>query len=142
MEDWGKKLDDALQQKQKEKEENEKKEREHIAAKEANRIKAISFVSEKLVPAFVRAEELLQKRDMFAHYKRSDNETSIYIEAHKQGEIVKENQKFEYNIDMIYDQFGVTFIKDGHYIDISTISEDDIFNDIMEHLLIFVKQKL
>jgi len=79
---------------------------------------------------------------MFAHYKRSDNETSIYIEAHKQGEIVKENQKFEYNIDMIYDQFGVTFIKDGHYIDISTISEDDIFNDIMEHLLIFVKQKL
>jgi len=43
---------------------------------------------------------------------------------------------------MIYDQFGVTFIKDGHYIDISTISEDDIFNDIMEHLLIFVKQKL
>ena len=152
MIDWGKKIDEALKQKQQESEMKEQKETENMEAKEANRQRAISFISEVVVPAFAQAEKILHKRNMFAQSNRSPDGTALLMEVHKQGELILSNQqKFTYGIAMDYDPFRITLTvecssvrnhnieKDGCKLDVSEINEEIICDDVMECFLAFIK---
>ena len=152
MEDCEKKLDETIQKKQREREKNKQEEKECEVKQEANRKKAISFISDTVAPAVARATEQMHNHDIFATWERSGNDgTSVSIEAHKQGINIPRDQIFEYRIDMYYDPHRIEphiqcLYKGNHNIkdnvQISEINEEDIYNDVWGRFINFAEIKL
>lgn len=153
MVDWKKRIQENRQRKQQERENNKQKEKERKTATEANHKKAISFISDKAVPAFERAKKALEGDElkMRACYSPSENGTSIEMEVWKK-EITREKpQKFLYCVEMEYTSstvtpYAVCSPRNKHKIEktnndsaipkmtseLLNITVDDIYNDIMK----------
>jgi hypothetical protein len=162
MEDWEKKILENRQQKQQEREGSEKVEEERKTATEANRKKAISFISDKAVPAFEKAKRVLEgkKLNMRVSYTPSEEGTSIEMEVRAKEIRRAKSQPFRYHVEMEYTSRLVTPYArcssgDRHKIEktnnnsamskttgeLVSITEDDIYSDLMKCFANFDDQR-
>jgi len=155
MVDWEKKILENRKRKKQEKEKNEQEEKERKAAKEANRKKAISFISDKAFLAFEKAKKVFEGENlnMRARYTPSEEGTSIDMEVTKKEIRRVKNQTFRYRVEMEYTSstvtpYAVCSLGDRHKIEKTNndsaipkttgellninITEDDIYKDLMK----------
>jgi hypothetical protein len=153
MVNWVRKISENRLQKQQETERTEKVEEERKTAAESNRKKAVSFISDVVVPAFEKAKGELEgdTLKMCARYAKPEGDTSIEIEVRKKATTRAEHQPFRYRVEMEYTSCSVTACAvcssgDRHNIEKTTdssaiartsfelvnITVDDIYNDLMK----------
>jgi len=156
MVDWKKKILENRQQKKQEKEKDEREEKERKASIEANRKKAISFISDVAAPAFEKAKKELESVGLemrVRSYPPSEEGTSIDMEVSKKEIRRVKNQTFRYRVEMEYTSstvtpYAVCCLGDRHKIEKTNndsaipkttgellninITEDDIYKDLME----------
>ena len=161
MVDWEKKMLENRKQKQQEKENEKQEHTKREADKDANRKKAISFISEKAVPAFEKARSVLQggKLNMHASYRKLEGDTSIEIKVSPKKITRVYHETFQYRVEMEYTSSTVTPYAvcppQNRYkiektdndsatpkltIQLINITETDIYNDLMKHFSNFDAQ--
>jgi hypothetical protein len=108
MKDWKEDLGEWLRQDQQQREEQARAAEQERDAVEQNRLKAIKFVDDVVVPAFAELEKGLPDLGMIAHDEKREKGTSILITVQRQGEGVTELKSFQYAINVSYDANGIT----------------------------------
>lgn len=154
MKDWKKEILANRNRKRKEKEDRKQEDLKRKADEEAKRQEAISFICDKVVPAFKRARKDLEDNElgMRASYPEPQGDTSIEMEVKPRITTRPNYGTFRYRVEMEYNSssvipYAVCFPGEKYKIEKTndhperptisnefvTITEDDIYHDLMKH---------